>query len=99
MCFSCYKFHLHILQCIEKESTDTDLEGLIEGTKHTILKPEQVVSVDDAVSRAMSITTVHVGEALLNKDSYYQLYITFVLKKLINVYPKTESSASQQDGY
>ena len=64
-CFSCYKFHLHILQCIENQSTDTELEGLIEGTKHTILKPKQVVSVDDAVSRAMSITTVHVGEALL----------------------------------
>ena len=50
VCFSCYEFHLHIfiyiyiyiyiyiLQCIEKESTDTDLAGLIEGTKHTILK-------------------------------------------------------------
>ena len=68
VCFSCYKFHLHILKCNVNESTDTDLQVLIQGIKHTMLKPEQVVSADDAVSRAMSVTTVYVGEALLRQE-------------------------------
>ena len=39
VCFSCYKFHLHILKCNVNESTDTDLQVLIQGIKHTMLKP------------------------------------------------------------
>ena len=59
---------MHILKCNVNESTDTDLQVLIQGIKHTMLKPEQVVSADDAVSRAMSVTTVYVGEALLRQE-------------------------------
>ena len=89
VCFSCYKFHLHILKCIEKESTDTDLEGLIEGIKHTILKPKQVVSVDDAVSRAMSITTVHVGETLLRQEVLLLPAVhNFFIQKINECIPK-----------
>ena len=89
VCFSCYKFHLHILKCIEKESTDTVLDGLIEGIKHTILKPEQVVSVDDAVSRAMSITTVHVGETLLRQEGLLLPAVhNFFIQKINECIPK-----------
>ena len=35
---------------------------------HTMLKPEQLISADDAVSRAMSMTTVYLGEALLRQE-------------------------------
>ena len=58
----------------QNESTDTDLQLLIQGIKHAMLKPEQVISADDAVSRAMSVTTVYVGEALLQQEGLLHTY-------------------------
>ena len=68
VCFSCYKSHLHILKHTQSESTDEELNELLKEIKHTIIKPEQIKSIEDAISMAMSMTTVYVGEALLQQE-------------------------------
>ena len=68
VCFACYKSHLHILKCSTSKSIDTDLEEIILVTKCNTMQASDVKSVDDAISRAMSITIVHVGEALLRHE-------------------------------
>ena len=68
VCFSCYKSHLHILKHTQSESTDEELNELLKKIKHTIIKPEQIKSIEDAISMEMSMTTVYVGEALLQQD-------------------------------
>ena len=52
-----------------------------------MLKLEQVISADDAVSRAMSVTTVYVGEALLQQEGLL-LPVIHLFKKLTHMYPQ-----------
>ena len=65
MCFSCYKSQLHILKQTKNVSTDSDLKALITEARHTMLKLEDIKNDEDAIDRAMSMTTVRVGEAIL----------------------------------
>ena len=37
-------------------------------TKCTMIRLEDVKTADDGMSRAMSLTTLHVGEALMNQE-------------------------------
>ena len=57
VCFACYKSHLHIMKHTPNLSTDSDLNELIMETKRTMVRLEDVKTADDAISRAMSLTT------------------------------------------
>ena len=98
VCFSCYKFHLHILKSNKRTSTDADLKTLIQGIKHSMLEPhvQQNLSVNNAVSRAMSMATVFVGEALLQNEG---LLLPDVHNFFIKEHMLLQSSISLRDGY
>ena len=91
MCFSCYKSHLHKLKQTQNVSNDSDLKQLIVEVKQTMIKLEDMQNEEDAVRRAMSMTTVHVGEALLHQEG---LLIVF-LQKLNSCQPMSTSSNKQ----
>ena len=61
--FSCYKSHLVILQqnSCTCESTDSDLEILINRLKHSIQSTKEIVSIEGVLSVAVSHPTVKVG--------------------------------------
>ena len=77
--FACYKSHLQILKQSQNKSIDTDLVELIEVFKFSIIHVSDVKNVDDAISRAMSMTTVYVGEAILRQEGL--MYTIFSWQK------------------
>ena len=68
VCFACYKSHLQILKHSQIRSLDTDLVELIQVVKSSIIHVNDVKTVDDDIGRAMSMTTVYVGEAILRQE-------------------------------
>ena len=70
VCFSCYKSHLVILQqnSCTCESTDSDLEILINTLKHSLQSTKVIVSIEGVLSVAVTHTTVKVGEDLLKRE-------------------------------
>ena len=48
--------------------TDSDLKDLIKETNCTMIMLEDRKDREDLISRAMSMTTLHVGEALLHQE-------------------------------
>jgi hypothetical protein len=83
VCFACYKSHLHIMKHTPNLSTDSDLNELIMETKRTMVRLEDVKTADDAISRAMSLTTLQVGEAIMNQEGLLLPDIhNFFLEKL-----------------
>ena len=67
VCFSCYKSHLQILKHSKGNSVDTDLAEIIQVVKCNTM---HLNSVDDAINKAMSMTTVHVGEAPSRQEGW-----------------------------
>ena len=49
-------------------SIDTDLVELIQVIKSSIIHVNDIETVDDAIGRAMIMTTVYVGEAILRQE-------------------------------
>ena len=66
VCFVCYKSHLQILKEAKSLSTDRELQDQI---KSNVLQVHEVKNIENAISRAMSLTTIEVGEALLNQEA------------------------------
>ena len=83
-CYSCYKSHLHILKLTQNMSTGSDLKKLILEIKQTMIMLEALKTTEDAVNRAMSITILHVGEALMNQEGSLlpDVYYSFFMQKL-----------------
>ena len=69
VCFVCYKSHLQILKEAKCLSTDRELQDQIKLTKSNVLQVHEVKNIENAISRAMSLTTIEVGEALLNQEA------------------------------
>ena len=69
VCFVCYKSHLQILKEAKSLSTDRELQDQIKLTKSNVLQVCEVKNIENAISRAMSLTTIEVGEALLNQEA------------------------------
>ena len=65
VCFSCYMSHLQ-QSCCTCESTDSDLEILINRLKHSIKSTNEVLSIEDVLYKCSS-NTVKVGEDFLNR--------------------------------
>ena len=61
VCFVCYKSHLQILKEAESLSTDRELQDQIKLTKSNVLQVHEVKNIENAISRAMSLTTIEVG--------------------------------------
>ena len=69
----------------------TKLNELLKEIKHTTIKPEQIKSIEDAISMAMSMTTVYVGEALLQQEG---LLLPDVHNFFLGVCPAKEQGVS-----
>ena len=82
VCFVCYKSHLQILEEAKSLSTDRELQDQIKLTKSNVLQVHEVKTIENATSRAMSLTTIEVGEALLNQEALLlpAVHASFVTK-------------------
>ena len=68
VCTACYKSHLQILKEVPS-STDRDLNELIDGLKGCTLGQHNIRSTEDVINIAMHLTTIYVGELLLQQES------------------------------
>ena len=59
---------MQILKHSKSKCVDTDLAEIIQVVKCNTMHISDVNSVDDAIYRTMSMTTVHVGEALMRQE-------------------------------
>lgn len=66
MCHPCYKSHLNILKVGEKQSTDISLLAVIQKLQEHVVPIDAVCTVESAVSRAVTTTSIHVGNWILN---------------------------------
>ena len=68
VCYVCYRSHLVILQHSTSISKDSDLRELISGlSDHMLATP--VKSVEETLDRAMTMTVIEVGNALLDRNA------------------------------
>ena len=67
-CYACYKFHLQILNQSKCLSTDEDLMKILHVSIRNTLQMTEINDLDGVISRAVSMITVDVAEALLRQE-------------------------------
>ena len=76
VCYPCYKSHLVLLKQTKSASTDDELESIIHVTNQKLLQT-QVHNSDDAVHRAMLLTTAFVAKELLKYSFFHPSMTSF----------------------
>lgn len=69
VCFTCYKFHLLIVQQGKTFSSDSDLQAILDSIQHKINNAAKLSTLQQVCNLAMDKTVVHVGEELLQHSA------------------------------
>ena len=100
VCLTCYQSHLVMLKHIKKsvQSTDSDLERLIDSLENSIPNLPNIDTYDYAVEYATKSVAITLGKALLKQTAMLlpQVYTMFV-ERLTTVIENNGISTTKQD--